>query len=539
MPRVETYQPNQVATNITPGARASFVPTNNQAISQGLTNLAGSLQAEQNRLDQSAAEEAVVNFEREKNDLFFNPDTGYFNTQGRDAYDRAPDINKSIEELRQRHSDTLSSPRARQAFNNVAQKHITRSQVDIARHSSKNLKAWEIATINSQVENTLENATLYWNDSERLGVQRALGRQAIIDAADLEGASPETKNERLETYDSSFAKSTVLAAIQSSSKEGEETLDKWEKNLEGSDLLKIKSSLDKKKRAEKVAADSKVAVLHAANLVERFGEEGNARSLIMESVNNIEDPELRAKVTKESMFQLNIKQQADSESRAATFEQAENHIIDGGSIEAFKIQNSDAWEFLTAKQKQILNSGKSITTDFVFLSDLMTLPKEDLAKINPGDHFHKLAPGDRTKLINAVKTARNTGVDDQVGRSRTSQTSAAVEQLFGKKSEWNKKKREQVNVFYGVIDDEVKFQENLKGSPLNSQEYTDLLSAMTKKVVKEGFFNLDFAFGFGNSEVDLTDIPAQHLRALSEFMHENNIPVTAENIMKAYEQARQ
>lgn len=537
MPRVETYQADQVLTQVVKGPRASVSPLGGQALAQGLSSLTKSLQQEQNRLDQAAAEEAVVSFERQKNELFFNPENGYFNTQGKDAFDQAGAMNEALEELKRKHSEGLKSPNARQAFDRVANQHITRSQQDIARHSSKHLKAWEVSTINAQVENTLENASLYWADSEHLGVQQALGRQSILDAAKLEGVSPEVTQERLQTYDSSFARSAVSAAILSSSTEGKEALDKWEKSLEGPDLLKIKTAIERKEKSEKTEQDAKTAVLKAGNLVEVYGDQGNARSLIMEEVNSIDDPELRTRVMKESMFQLGIKQQADSESRAATFEAAENHIIEGGSVEVFKTQNPDAWEALTPKQKRILNSGKSVTTDYVFLSELLTLPKDKLAEVNPPDHFDKLSAADRTKLINAVKSARAGSVDSQVGRSRTTQTSAAVEQLFGKKTTWNNKEREQVNMFYSVVDDEVAFREKQKGSPLTSQEYTELLAGMTKKVVKEGFFNVGFAFGLGNSEVDLTDIPADDLRVIADFLHQNRIPATAENIMKAFEQA--
>jgi hypothetical protein len=541
MPRVETYQADQVQTQVVKGPRAGNAPAASfgAPIAQGLSTLANVLGQEQNRLDEAAAEEAVVKFERQKNDMFFNPDNGYFNTQGRDAFDQAGSMNKSLEELKQLQSDTLKSPRAKQAFDRVANQHITRSQQDIARHSSKHLKAWEVATINSQVENTLENASLYWSDSERLGVQKALGRQSILDAAALEGSSPEVTQERLQTYDSSFARSAVSAAVQSSASEGKESLDKWEKSLEGPDLLKMNTAIERKEKAEKTALDSKTAVLKAGNLVESLGDQGNARSLIMEEVNDIEDPELRTRVMKESMFQLGIKQQADSESRAATFEDGENFIIEGGSVEMFKTQNSEAWEALTPKQKRTLNSGKTVTTDYVFLSETLTLPKEKLAEVNPPDHFDKLSQSDRSKLISAVKSARSGGVDNQVGRSRTTQTSATVEELFGKKATWNDKEKKQVNTFYGIVDDEVKFIEEQKGSPLTSTEYTNLLAGMTKKVVKEGFFNVGFAFGLGNSESDLTDIPSEDLRVISDYLRKNKIPSTADNIMKAYEQASQ
>lgn len=532
MPTVKAYRPNQVQIAVTQGPRAKHVDNGGQALARGVLSLADSMQQRQNEIDRTSAEEALVNFERDKNNLFFNPEAGYFNTQGKNAFDQSESTNKALEDLRRSYSENLKSPGAQRAFDQVANRHITRAQQDIARHSSKHLKAWEVSTINAQVENTIENASLYWNDSERLNVQNALGRQSILDASELEGLSPEVTQERLETYDSSFALSIVNAAVSNGSEEGKTALDKWGARLEGPDKIKVNTAIEKKQKAEKTQRDSQEAVLRAANLVESFGDEGNARSLIVEDINTIEDPELRSRVMKESMFQLGVKQQADSEARAATFEQAENFIIDGGSLETFKTQNPDQWEALTPKQKRVLSSGKNVTTDYVFLSDVLTLPKEKLAQVNPTDHFDKLSTSDRTKLISAVKSARAGGIENQVGRSRTVQTSATVEQLFGKKSEWNKDEKAQVNVFYSVVDDEVNFRESLKGSPLTSQEYTDLLSDMTKKVVKERTFWFD-------SESDLTDIPADDLRVISEFLHNNNIPATSENILKAYEQASQ
>lgn len=530
MPKIPTYNGLQVEEQIAskPLARTDSDPNNLQAVAK----LGQSVFDMQKRIAETEAEEAITAFERDKNKMFFDPENGYFNTQGRDAYDRAPTINGDLDKLKRQYSGNLKSDLARRAFDRVATQHLNRANQDIMRHASKNLKAWEASTINAQVENTIENASLYWNDEKRLGVQRELGRQSVLEGARIEGLSPEATAERLQTYESSFAAAAVEAAVAQSATEGQETFDRYKDRLEGPDQLKMQAVIDRKAKAEKTQADSNTAVLQAGNMVDRYNGTDGARSSIIEEVNKIEDPELRQKTMKEAMYQLEARMRADSEERAATFEAGENFLIDGGSVEQFIAQNPEQWEKLTPKQKRALNSGATISTDYVLLSDLLTLPKDKLAQVNPTDYYDKLSKTDRNKLISAVKSARQGGVDHQVGRTRTAETSSAVEQLFGKKTSWNNKEKAQVNEFYAIVDDEVQFREKQKGAPLTSQEYTELLNSMTRKVVKDRTFWFD-------KEQDLTDIPAEDLRVISDYLHKNSIPATAENIIKAYEQASQ
>lgn len=530
MPKIPTYDGLQVDQQVVsqPLARVDPDPINSRAINQ----LGNEVLKMQQRIAETEAEEAITSFEREKNKIFFDPDSGYFNAQGRDAYDRAPVVNKNLDALKRQYSENLKSDTARRSFDRVATQHLTRANQDVMRHASKNLKAWEASTINAQVENTIENASLYWNDEKRLGVQRELGRQSVMESATIEGLSPEATAERLQTYESSFAAAAVTAAVQQGSQQGQETFDRYKDRLEGPDAIKMQSAIGRKAKAEKTQLDSNTAVLAAGKLVEQYGDADNARSSIIEEVNKIEDPELRQKAMKESMYQFEAKMKADSEERAATFEAGENFIVEGGSVDQFIAQNPEQWEKLTPKQKRVLNSGASVSTDYIKLSDLLTLPKDKLAQVNPTDHFDHLNKADRSKLINAVKSARQGGVDHQVGRTRTSETSSVVEQLFGKKTKWNQKEKAQVNEFYAIVDDEVQFREKQKGSPLTSQEYTEMLNSMTRKVVKDRTFWFD-------KEQDITDIPAEDLGVISDYLHQNSIPATAENILKAYEQASQ
>jgi len=168
MPKVTQAQASQIAPTVVRQPRASAqVPTAafGAPITKGLVDIAQAGLDIKQRIDTTAAEEALVSFEREKNDLFFNPKTGYFNTQGRNAFDSASVANTALDDLKKKFGKDLGD-QARSMFDPAADQHITRARTDIGRHSSKGLQAWETATLGAQVENTLENASLYWNDPQ-------------------------------------------------------------------------------------------------------------------------------------------------------------------------------------------------------------------------------------------------------------------------------------------------------------------------------------------------------------------------------------
>jgi len=543
MPRVLQYQPNQTSSEIVNQPRTSaqagsaVFQANIQAADRLVDITRAGIQIKQ-RIDTTAAEEALVQFERDKNSMFFNPENGYFNTQGRNAYDGADAASKALDDLKKRYGESLSIG-AKTLFDSAADVHISRGRSDISRHASKGLAAWEIATTRAQVENSIENAELYWTQPDKLRVQNELGRQAILDNAQRLGIGAEATNERLQTFDSSFAKAAIRAATTHSSIDGERALDRYSDMLEAPDRAQLERGIANKKQEEKTVSDAQQSVLLGTQLVDTFDD----RESIREQVNQIEDPILRKQTMSEAMRQFNLKKQALDEAQADAFERAESHVIAGGSAETFKIEDPQGWNQLSAKQKRNIESGKATITDWNTYSDLMVLPREQLRKVNPVDHFDKLAPPERSKLISAVKSAQGVGqqrdqIDHQIGRTRNSQTTAALEQLLGKKSGWNIDKRQRADAFYSLLDDEVLFQETQKGESLSSTEFTQLLSNMTRKVTLErNFFGIDILVP--DLEQDITDIPPENLQTLSRFLRNNGIPVTVDNLVKAQRQAEE
>ncbi len=557
MPKIAQYEPGQVQTQVVSQPLAQNAPPGafDTPIARGVTDIARAGLELKQRIDTTSSEEALVQFERDKNDVFFNPESGYFNSQGRDAYDKSADTSKALEELKMRYGETLNA-QSKQMFNQAADAHITRGKADIARHASKGLKAWEISTIEAQVENSLENASLYWGDSDRLKVQNVLGRQAIIDSSDMMGISAEAKAEKLQTFESAFANSTINAAIQSSALEGKDALDEYGDRLEGPDKVKIDAAIEKKTKTEKTQADATSAVLTASKLVDQY----ESRTDIIEEVNKIKDADLRKETMSQSMSQLSRKKQAEKEQSNDFYQTAIGQVNNGLSPSEMKSQDSEAWLGMSDVQRNNILSGKHMITDQVLLSQLRSLPTTEKAKLNAVDFADKLKPSDLQKLTTEIESAKKGKQGSRV-KSLSSKSMAAAEGAFGKKSQWVTKRGKQTekgkraNEFLSDIQDAIDEFEEDKQSKITPAEENQLISEFTQRIVVERSA-LGFDFLAPDLEIDLSNVPANDVRVLNriinstpnidvadltdayQFLIDNKKPVTPVSLSNVYKQGR-
>lgn len=556
MPKIAQYEPDQVRSQVAeqPLARGAPPGAFGNQIAKGVTDVVSAGLQMKRRIDVTLSEEALVQFERDKNDIFFNPDTGYFNTQGRDAYDKSADTSKALEDLKKKYGETLNA-QSKQLFDRAADAHIARSKADIAKHASKGLKAWEIATIESQVENSLENASLYWNDPDRLRVQNVLGRQAVIDSSNLMGIGPEATAEKLQTFESTFANSIINAAIQNSADEGKVAFEKYGDKLEGPDKVKIEAAIEKMLKTEKIQADATAAVLTASRLVDQY----ESRADIVEEVNKIEDVELRKKTMTETMIQFNRKKRAEKEQAYEYYQTVIGQVNDGLSPTEIESKNPEAWLGMTDIQRNNILSGKHQLTDQVVLANFRLLGLKEKAKFDPMSIADKVKPSDLQKVISEVNAAKKGKQGSRV-ISFTSKSMEAAEAAFGRRSTWKlkrgggytesgRKAKQFLTDLQHAVDE---FEEN-KQSKITPAEEDKLINEFTRKIVVErSAFGLDFLAP--DIEIDLSNTPAADVRVLNriinntpnidvkdlvdayQFLIDNDQPVTVNSLKSVYEQ---
>lgn len=521
--RVEAVGGQQVQTQVSRAPQAQRVDTGEGAIAELGKAAVGAMQIKQ-RADIAEAEETLAKFEQEANGLLYAPETGYFNSKGRDAFEGRQSTLEQLQQLQQTYAKGLKSPAAQRAFARTADKLVNRRSADIDRHASQGLQTWEVAAAKSVVDNTVANATVMWSDPAKLREEALRGEGQLMQSLRLQGLDDgEIIKQELATYRSSFYAGAVDGALSSSYKEAQELFNKHTEYLVGGDRLRLEKALEAKKRQEESESKAAEVSLRAQQIV----GENSDRADIIAAARNIEDKELSSLVLKEATYLFNQQQQARQELRLEAFDHAQEYVRTGGDPVAYAAQHPEYWDSLKSAEREKILNGDATRTNWTTFSNLMTLPTSELAKIDPTDYMSELSASHRGQLVTAVKAARNgtESVESQVGRTRASESKAAAIQLFGMPDTWKGKKQEQVNQFYAALDDAVRSYR--PDGKLSSAEYTQVLSTLTQKVVKQGFF--------WDSEYDLSDIKPDRMAQIRQFLREQNKAITARNIINVNE----
>lgn len=551
MPKIIQYKPNQVPSQAVAQPKASGnVPAAafGAPIAQGLADVAKATWDIKTRVDTTSAEDALNSFEKEKNELFFNPEGGYFNAEGKNAYDRSIETQQTLDKIRKKYADTLN-PEARMMFDKVAQQHITKANAQIAQHASKGLRAWEVATIESGVKLSIENASLNWSDPEAVRIQMAKGELGIHDAAAITGESPETTNQKLKDFRSTVATAVIEAATYSSAKEGKDLLEKYDdmKIMEGTDKLKMLKMIKTKEDQEKTKNDATLAVLTGSRLVDEYPDD---RESALAEIKKIEDPELRAKTLSAYTTQFTAAKTAKKEAELEHYNTAIALVNDGRSPTEIQAMNPEAWHGMSDLQRNNILSGKLMTTDQIKLQSLLSLPRDQLAKIEPAQYAGTFRPADVNKLRSAVDQAKK-GQNITSVQTPAQKINGIAEQFFGKKKGWSKAKTEKINSFMEAAQSEIEQAEVDKGGKLTPSEIDKILNDYSRAFVAErSLAGIDYFWP--DRELDLKNTPPEQVAALNKlvdtlgeakmqqvvkYLDDNNIPINAVTIINAARQA--
>lgn len=517
VPRVSTPTVGLEVSN-QPKARVMDVSSGALALGQSIDKAADTGLDIIERLDTTAAEEAMVNFERAKNDVFFNPETGYFNTQGRNAVDGAEPTSKQLETLARQHSQALRSAQARRLFDRAVQGRIARDQQSILQHASKGQKVYEIATLAAQQENAIENGALYFANDEELEISRQSGRMSVTDQAGIEGVDAQILAERLQTFESIFTKSAISAALDGNNVARAQTLfDKYESRLEGPDKVAVQKALTK-------ATDD----LYVLGKVNEIMAQADTLAEMQPLINAETDPVKRKAIQTEATNEYNRREKIKTERIEKLYDDLGTAVFTGQirvrdiTVEQAELLGASKISALQRFENEIA-SGKKIVTNEAVKNKLDAMLPEELAKIDPFAYRGDLSDNDFTALQARWRTAKagDEKAEDTFGRTKATALNQTIEQIFGKKA-----KAEQVNAFSRMVGEQAKAEgiKDMKG-------YEELLARMSTRVVKERDYWFD-------TTQTLKNIPAEHQPALAAELRRVGREVNPANMLQLYELAK-
>jgi len=534
MPKVETYGNDKVATRIAnqPKFSTPKVRDNSAPITNGLNAFAQSVQKASNDLDDTRAEEALIQFERDKNDVFFNKDNGYFNSKGKDAYDDAEGVNKRLAELQKTYAKTLESEYAKQKFTSASDVHISRGLSSVSRHAATGLNDYENATIAARIENSIESAQQYYTDDSELLLQRTIGEDSVRTKGQKDGLTNDVIAENLQTYRSAFVKATIDAAATNDLARANELMGRMGDQLEGKDVTTVAKMLNKENDTAEVRAKT----------AEIMGDGSSNLASLSEKMDNLPDgTEREAKIKQEII--RNVKNEYTFNKRVHEDQVKEMYNEHGvgilkGDLKVGDIPIEDVDKLTSAQlsnlmkfERQLAN-GDAGVTDQAFMSEFRLKPKNEQAKTNPVDLYHKVyGKTDRKELDNIILKARKGEDAPEIRgpRSRSAEVTAALKQITGKKSS-SRIDAEFSNAFHSLILDEVAAQTEATGKEVDAVQFTKIVHKMTRKFVEEGMIF--------DSDRDVEDVPPEHLQEIAAALRNRGLPVNGRSIAEMYLNAK-
>ncbi len=507
MPKIAQYGEQQVQTGAVMGPQAHELPAGVFPASQlgtVLGDVANAAKQIAARASQTQAEEALVKFERAKNDMLFNPESGYLNKQGKTAYDQAKPTAEALDKLMRDHADSISDPDARNAFSRVASQHVTSAQETVMKHASRGLNAWEVDTLNAQVENVIENAALYRNDPKNLAVQRQLGLQTLLDSMDRQGITGDAREERVQNFESAFAGATITAAVSDSAAKGKVSFEKYGAALEEPDRIKIRKMLEEKQKAELTSTVSVAGVTGGRNIADQYYSQGMDAAL--KAVNTkYKDPQINRAVTDEVLNEFQRRDHIKDRTTVDAYSRAEDYLLsakpgDPRSVNGFKAEHPDLWAAMDAKHQRNLEAGALTVTNQNVLIQIKSKPLNELAALKLADYADQLSIADRRDVQQMIDDARTGKHDIQV--QTDSQFIADKVKQYGLKGE---KEQEALLALQGEINRAV----NAKGDSLSPQDRRNIITNSLST------FAVGQSFWFGSKEYTPKNTPIPELRAMN------------------------
>lgn len=487
MPTVPRVTNPTVQTQTTQRAVARDLPTNafGGGFGKAIGTVALQFEAAQKQVDITVSENALNQFEREKNDLLFNPQSGYFNSQGLDAMEQSAGTIKKFDELKQRYMENMKSQDARTMFSTAADARIGRDARSVQQHAAKGQRAQDIANQTAASENAVENAALYYANDEELAISAGTGAEAVVEKAKMEGISGAPLNERLQTFRSIHARTAIEAAVTSGDLERATELQAKAtsgKLLEGPDAVAITKLMTAETDKQEVRGH-----------VDRIYNSDDTRQEKLAKARAIKDPDQSKEVERQIGNRISADQKALAEQKREAYDTSWKQI-DAGALLYANIPHADR-ELMTPAQLKNLQAvekskatGTTVKNNPILLDELLQLSPEQLVNVDLADYATRLSSGDLSKLSSAQTDAR--GGNSSVVRSDSSIVASGLAQVLGHKpNDKNKRDRAVSDVFNELVEDEIAamtatLPANQK--KLTSVQLRDLVKRMSRDVALTG-----------------------------------------------------
>lgn len=494
------------------------------------------------------AENAVLSYEKQKRNLFYNQDGGYFNTMGKTAYDQAPTIETSLSDIQRLTGEKLT-PEAAAIYNRITQSDLVRAGQSISQHAAKGNHQYTIATKDAVIEDSLEKANLYWGDdfdkvnkdgkkvSSDFTIALVQGEEALIERLMLQGITDgKLYQESLDDYYSGMYASKISGALNDGSPDALATAE--------ADMISFGDDITPDTRVKLVQElDRQKDILYIDQSVTAIRDNNPEYKDQITAAKAETDPERKAEIIRQLDNYRAIDDRIKTAEQTDLFNDWSVKIGEQG-VPFSKIPMAQL-EGLTHGQRASLKSleddkarDKVYTQDWQVWTELEGMTDEDIAAIeNPMEYRNKLDNNHYDRLLNqwsALRTNRDKPAAADLWtdtRTKANAMKGTLTQIIGEvpgagtgvnKLKW-------ANDFERMFQHEVTRMESEKKGKLTPTEYEEALNNFTGKTNMP-----DAGWLWFDKDVSMKEIPGEQLMGIRQMVIEARGEVNAQTMLGTY-----
>jgi len=520
----------------------------------GVNDLAAGVDQFQENKATVEARDLFNQFESQKNDLLFNPEQGYFTKQGKNAFDSEATAIKDYQRLVEDFKKKAPSSRARDKFNDAANRDFVSDELSIKKHAANGFKDYESATLKSRAEGAINNGSLYYNDDAQVAKNMAVGIQAVADNNEKSGITGEAGKSNVDAYKSTYVKELITSALD---RDDIHRANQLYVSLGDAMLPDDMSTIDGAIKEQNLTASSDSIVGNIYNENRSLGDMlGDVAGIKGDSV---EVKEIRKRATAKIKSLHSERKAIIAEDQKVLHEEFGSELLGGTRLDSIKGRRLEEFNSLDLSQKRTLmaldksmaKSGDAAGTGADAGADgglleylkISEMSKEEIAKLSAVDYAHIMDKTNLLKLDTLIKSARKeksvqAGVVTDGIRTTAAITTEAIEGLVGEQTkDFNDNEKRLASFIAGEIEDKVAVASNENKGKLSKEQYRSIVSDYTTGFVKQEGKGLPALFNSGtvfDEEYALDDVPVDKLGQISAILKDNDIPRTATNIIGFY-----
>lgn len=498
---------------------------------------------ERNKADDAKVESAYADLIKRKNDLAHNEKTGAFNKKGENALgvidEYMPLYEKEADDIEK---NVLTSDRQREKFKKLREKEGIEFNLQLNKHVGAESYKVETAKTESVIKNLEDDSALNWQEPRRVDRNVEMSVNAMKRNANNNGMPQEWVDQRTSEITSKQYAGVIKTMLDGGNDlHAEQYYNKVKDKITDSETANV---VAKSVEAGSVRGKSQ---LYANDI---FTKHKDSMTAAYDEARKIKDPKVQEATIDKIKERFTQKKLAEKEYEETVFKDFTNQIEASKSID--QLVHTPAWQTLDLSSREKLKNyaktkqeGRDVVTDqneWYYLYGLATSPdakeREMFANINLSkDYIDKLSSSDFhgiAKLQGGLRKGDKESLKDLEGFRSNSQVVNDTLRSVGIDPTPKKgtKDATRAALFRRQVDEEVKVIQSQTGKKATNEQVQGIVDRLTKDVVtSKGLF---FDTKKKVFEIDIADVPKDHMDRIVKALKNNNKVVSNAEILKVY-----